>query len=165
MWLIDFLGILFFKKKRIKGIIEVIKPEYAFLISEDRTIGDILIPLKNLNFAMDGDFVEVIYSTKRNKDWKYVGKVTKVLQRNRTKVIGVLDKRKDGYLFKITSCKNFYNIDINFNVEDFNKDREILYPSRVEAIIEQYPSSNMLSFKILGNSILGSNQNLSPSVL
>ena len=46
MWLIDFLGILFFKKKRIKGIIEVIKPEYAFLISEDRTIGDILIPLK-----------------------------------------------------------------------------------------------------------------------
>ena len=141
MWLIDFLGILFFKKKKIKGIIEVIKPEYAFLISEDRTIGDILIPLQNLNFAMDGDFVEVIYSTKRNKDWKYVGKVTKVLQRNRTKVIGVLDKRKDGYLFKITSCKNFYNIDISFNIEDFNKEQEVLYPSRVEAIIEQYPSS------------------------
>jgi len=141
MWLFDFLGILFLKKKRIKGVVEVIKPEYAFLISEDRTIGDILIPCKSLNFAMDGDYVEVLYSTKRNKDWRYVGKVTKVLKRNKTKVIGVLDKRKDGYLFRITSFKNFYNTEINFNIEDFNKDTTILYPSRVEAVIEQYPSS------------------------
>ena len=90
---------------------------------------------------MDGDYVEVLYSTKRNKDWRYVGKVTKVLKRNKTKVIGVLDKRKDGYLFRITSFKNFYNTEINFNIEDFNKDTTILYPSRVEAVIEQYPSS------------------------
>ena len=140
MWLIDLINILFFKKKKIKGNIEIIKPEYAYLISEDRSVGDILIPAKDLNYSMDGDYVEVLYSTKRNKDWKYVGRVTKVIKRNQKNVICILDKRKSGFVLRITSCKNFYPIDINFKIEDFDKDKEILYPSRVEAVIEQYPS-------------------------
>ena len=134
-----FLGCLkrfFLKRKICVGRLDVIRRDYNFVIPDVDVGSDIFIRDNNLNYALDGDIVEVEYSTKRNKDWKYVGFIRRILKRNTTVVYGTLSKNISEYSLNITSLKFFGDIDL-IDIENINCN---LFPSLVEAEIIKYPS-------------------------
>ena len=137
---------IFCRSKKIIGKVRVIKKEYLYVIPEIDIKGDILVPEKDSNYAIDRDTVEVKYSPKKNKDGKYVGVITKIIKRGITNVFGTLDNRKCGYVFNITSLNNYWPI----KIEHSNISENQIYPCRVEAKIVNYPSKkNDLECKIL----------------
>ena len=109
-----------------------------YVIPDEDIKGDVLVPEKDFNYALDGDIVEVSYCPNKNKDGRYIGSVTRVVKRSVSRVFGTLDKRKCGYVFSVTSFNNYYPTKI-VN-ESGIKNR--LYPCRVEAKIVTYPSKN-----------------------
>ena len=145
MCFLNFFKRFFFRRKICVGKLDVIRRDYNFVVPEIDIGSDIFIRDINLNYALDGDIVEVEYSTKRNKDWKYVGFIRKVLKRNTDVVYGTLDKNISGYILNITSLKFYGNIDL-VGIDKVNCN---LFPSLVSAEIIRYPSKkNNLECKV-----------------
>lgn len=138
MFIISLFSKIFTRKKKIIGKIHIVKSDYGYLVPDVDIKSDIIVYSENLNYAIDGDIVEVSYSAKKNSDGKLVGKVTKILRRINTRAIGTLDKRASGYVFNITSFVNFYDVSlVNKGSINYN-----MFPCRVEAAIVNYPSKN-----------------------
>lgn len=135
MSIIEIFFRLFHRSEKVIGKVKVVKKEYLYVIPEVYIKCDVLVYEKNSNYAIDGDIVEVKYSTRKNKDGKFIGNITKIIRRRNSSVFGTLDKRKCGYTFNITSFNNYYPTKVIS--EGFNT----MYPCRVEAKIVNYPSS------------------------
>lgn len=108
-----------------KKIEEVEKGKFQLLSTDDYYVGkldltakgsgyviveeldeDVFIPSNSLNKALDGDEVE-IYIYKRRRNRKNEGEVTKILKRNRTEFVGVL-QLKDNFGFVAMSDPKMY---------------------------------------------------------
>ena len=138
MCLLKFFKKVFFRRNKCVGSVDVIRKDCNFVIPNIDISGDIFIRDKDLNYALDGDIVEVEYSASSTKDCKYVGVVTRIIKRSESIVYGTLDKNINGYCFRITSMKYYNDIDI-IEPEGIKCS---LFPSRVEAEIISYPSKN-----------------------
>lgn len=75
---------------------------------------DIFIPVNNINKAFDGDEVEVyVYKRRRNK--KPEGEITKVLNRKRTRFVGVLQLQENFGFVSISDPKMYTDIFVQKN--------------------------------------------------
>jgi len=87
--------------KELRGVFQY-KPEghgYGFVLTDDKVIRDIFIPQRHVGHAFDGDIVEVeLLAKKRGKN--YEGKITSILERKHTELIGTL-KRSKSFSFVI----------------------------------------------------------------
>ena len=81
------------KSHYYEGIVEVTSRGNAYVVCEDLE-HDIYIPSRNLNHALNGDFVKV-YVYKRKKNKKQEGDIVEILERAKIEFVGVLQKNKN----------------------------------------------------------------------
>lgn len=76
---------------------------------DDDLDSDIKIESKFLNTALDGDLVEIsLFPIEKQKDKKPQGEVTQVLERKRTRFVGVIDKKGKNYSFLLPDNDKMY---------------------------------------------------------
>ena len=75
------------------GVVEVTSRGNAYVVCEDLE-HDIYIPSRNLNHALNNDYVKV-YVYKRKKNKKQEGDIVEILERSKTEFVGVLEKNKN----------------------------------------------------------------------
>ena len=78
--------------KRVKGRIDGTSSGYAFLIPEDEEMEDIFIAQKDLNGALNKDYVVV--ETKKTGGRKLEGKVVQILERANERIVGKIKLNK-----------------------------------------------------------------------
>ena len=76
-----------------EGVVEVTSRGNAYVICDDLE-HDIYIPSRNLNHALNNDWVKV-YVYKRKKNKKQEGDIVEILERAKTEFVGVLQKNKN----------------------------------------------------------------------
>ncbi len=77
---------------------------YGFVLTDDKVIKDIFIPGRFIGKAIDGDIVEVeLLAKKRGKN--YEGKITRVVERKHTELVGTLRKSKS-FWFVVSENEN-----------------------------------------------------------
>ena len=81
------------KRPVITGTLSKHKRGFGFVITEDNE-GDIFIPARSINTAMDGDVVAVDLIPEGLWRGKREGIIIKVLERKTTEVVGTFDKSK-----------------------------------------------------------------------
>ncbi|MBZ0180264.1 MAG: ribonuclease R [Melioribacteraceae bacterium] len=100
-----------FSSKNLVGRVQMIKDgSYAFVELEDNAFGDVFIPEKFLNTALNGDIVEVsLFAKQRGKSIE--GEIIKVIERKRTEYVGILSKEKAFYFVEVDDSnihRDFY---------------------------------------------------------
>ena len=90
----------------ITGKVDHVNPRFAYVISPDSE-EDIWIKASNLNFAIDGDEVEVQITRPAARGSKPEGKVTKILQRNKTEFVGRIE-RSEKFAFVVPDSRNLH---------------------------------------------------------
>ncbi len=81
------------KSKIIDGKIQGTRSKFAFFIPFDSSFDDVFIHEKNLNTALNGDFVSVeMFKGKRGVE----GRVVTILERGQNKIIGKINLSKTG---------------------------------------------------------------------
>jgi ribonuclease R/exosome complex exonuclease DIS3/RRP44 len=84
--------------KKVKGIIKVTSKPMGFVMPDGvKSNNDIVVFEENLNCALDRDEVEVEI-VGRDRD-RSKGKITKILKRNKTEFVGVLEKVGQSFVF------------------------------------------------------------------
>ncbi len=96
------------KRDYVEGIVDLTSNRDAYIVVEGLE-QDIFVPNKNLNKAFDGDLVEV-YIYKRRGNRNNEGEVTKILQRNKNKFIGILRMQKDFGFVEVKGSKMYTDI-------------------------------------------------------
>ncbi len=103
-------------KKGLIGRVDATKSGSAYIIIPDHE-GDVYVPYHSMNGAINGDEVEVVIKPKKGR--KPEGKVTRIVRRNTTHVMGVLKKvKKKVGLVTISSRK--LQMEIYVDIKDFN---------------------------------------------
>ena len=99
------------KNKILKGIIKITPKPLGFLMLEGvKGDSDVIIFEEELNCALDRDEVEVEVIGK-DRDRKK-GRVTKILNRNKTKFVGTIEKSGSRVIFKPDDFKFYKDIEI-----------------------------------------------------
>ncbi len=88
------------------GFVEITGRSNAYVIC-DELDEDVFVPFNKLNKALHGDEVEVYVFPKRKRKKKLEGEITKVIKRNRTTFVGVLQMQKN-FGFVVTSDIKMY---------------------------------------------------------
>ncbi len=91
-------------KSVITGKVMLIASGSAFVISDD-TEEDIYIPRKYMNRALNGDLVEVQIWARRKKR-SPEGEITKIVKRNKSKFVGIVNITNDNIAFLIVTERN-----------------------------------------------------------
>lgn len=91
-------------KSVITGRVMLIASGSAFVISEE-TEEDIYIPRKYMNRALNGDTVEVRIWARRKKR-SPEGEITKIVKRNKSKFVGIVNITNDNIAFLIVTERN-----------------------------------------------------------
>lgn len=91
-------------KSVVTGKVAMIATGSAFVISDD-TEEDIYIPRKYMNRALNGDTVEVRIWARRKKR-NPEGEITKIIKRNKSKFVGIVNITNDNIAFLIVTEKN-----------------------------------------------------------
>lgn len=94
------------KKRRIIGKFRSTEKGFGFVELEDSEQEDIFIPPKNTHSALNGDTVEIVITNSKTKDRRAEGKIVKVLQRERTEVVGIFQKNRN-FGFVVPDDKKF----------------------------------------------------------
>lgn len=100
-----------FSAKNLVGKVQMIKEgSYAFVVLDDNAFGDVFIPEKFLNTALNGDMVEVsLFAKQRGKSLE--GEIVKVIERTRREYVGILSKEKAFYFVEVDDTnihRDFY---------------------------------------------------------
>lgn len=90
----------------ITGKVDHVNPRFAYVISMDSE-EDIWIKSSNLNFAIDGDEVEVQITRPAARGAKPEGKVTKILNRNKTEFVGRIEI-SEKFAFVVPDNRNLH---------------------------------------------------------
>ena len=90
----------------IKGVLKGNERGFAFLIPEDKTLGDYFIPARNLNGALNGDTVIIKKVTASRTGSSDEGVVTQILSRGVKKLTGTF-QGENGFGFVIADDKAF----------------------------------------------------------
>src|SRR3990172_3467478 len=91
---------------RLAGVLEINQGGYGFVVlpgksksGDNAERGDIFIASRNLSTAFHGDTVEVVLFA-RQKGKNIEGQIVKVLNRNRSEIVGTLTKSKSFFFIK-----------------------------------------------------------------
>ncbi|MBO5713679.1 MAG: ribonuclease R [Clostridia bacterium] len=90
----------------IKGVLKGNERGFAFLIPEDKTLGDYFIPARNLNGALNGDTVIIKKVAASRTGSSDEGVVTQILSRGVKKLTGTF-QGENGFGFVIADDKAF----------------------------------------------------------
>ena len=103
-------------KGTLVGIIKITAKPMGFLMIDGiKSDEDVVIFEENLNCALDKDEVEVeIIGKDRNRQ---KGKVVKIIKRNKTKFVGTILKKGNGFEFVPDDWKFYKKVDIYPNIE------------------------------------------------
>lgn len=105
-------------KKKIIGELQLVNGQnYGFVTFKDKNLKDVFISEKNLTTAFDGDKVEVALFAKRTGK-NLEGEITKIVERKRKEIVGVLRKSKSFYFVEPDDSKihrDFYISSSNIN--------------------------------------------------
>ncbi|MEI6132932.1 MAG: ribonuclease R [Bacillota bacterium] len=77
------------KKKPISGIIRTSGRGFGFFIPDDKEVGDVFVPPKGMNTAMNNDEVLLRITRSVGKTKKSEGEIVKIVKRSNTKIVGV----------------------------------------------------------------------------
>ena len=115
-----------------RGILDMTAKGSGYVVVEELD-EDVFIPSNNINKAFDGDEVEIyIYKRRRNK--KSEGEITKILQRKKTRFVGVL-QLQDNFGFVAIQDGKMYT---DFFVQK-NKIGEAQNGDKVVVEMEEWP--------------------------
>ncbi len=89
-----------------QGILEVTQTGRGFVVCEELD-HDIVIPKNNLNRSFHGDLVEVYVYKRKQKSGAFEGEIVTILERNKTKFVGILQIEKN-YAFVLTRGPKMY---------------------------------------------------------
>ena len=106
------------KSKLVKGTIKITAKPIGFFTPEGRDPArdkknrseDVVIYEENLNTALDKDKVEIEIIGKDRERKK--GKVTKILERNKTNFVGTLENAGSGFVFVPDDWKFYKRVDL-----------------------------------------------------
>jgi ribonuclease R/exosome complex exonuclease DIS3/RRP44 len=103
--------------KKVKGIIKVTSKPMGFVMPDGvKSNNDIVVFEENLNCALDRDEVEVEI-VGRDRD-RSKGKITKILKRNKTEFVGVLEKVGQSFVFLPDDWKFYRKVEIRVIPEE-----------------------------------------------
>lgn len=97
---------------QLEGVVDHVNAKFAFVVTPggDRDT-DIWVATEDLATALDGDTVQVLpFSDSRNRGRRIEGKVTKVLERGRTEIVGTLELGENYALINPDSRKLYEDI-------------------------------------------------------
>ena len=83
------------KRKKIIGTFRANERGFGFVEFDDENEEDVFISPKHLGGALNGDKVEIIILTPKNKDRRSEGKVVKILEREKSEVVGIFQKNRN----------------------------------------------------------------------
>lgn len=118
----------------LTGIVDYVNPRFGYVNIRERD-EDIWISTDHMNFAMDGDEVEVMLFPRLRKGKSAEGKVTKILNRGRSEFVGRVDLNPN-YAFVIPDNRKMH-YDIFVQLEDLNKAKN---DDKVVVKIQKWPS-------------------------
>ncbi len=90
----------------ITGKVDHVNARFAYVISEESE-EDVWIKSSNLNFAIDGDEVEIQITKPAARGSKPEGKVTKILSRNKTEFVGRIEI-SEKFAFVVPDNRNLH---------------------------------------------------------
>ncbi len=96
------------RKNTFKGKIEITAKGNAYVLVDDLE-EDIFIPFHRINRAFHGDIVEVFVNTKKGKS-KKEGEIVKVLERNKTTFVGIVELQKKFAFVNPTDTRMYTDI-------------------------------------------------------
>ena len=110
--------------KKLEGKITITSSGVGY-VSSNELDEDVKVEAKFLNTALNGDKVLLsLFPEKRGEDQK-MGEVLEVLERKRTRFVGVIDKKGDNYSFLLPDDKKMYTDiflpSVGKNVKDGHK--------------------------------------------
>ncbi len=89
-----------------EGKVDHVNPRFAYVIIEDHD-EDIWVRTDDLNFAIDGDIVEVQVTKMSRNGRRAEGKVKKIIKRNKTEFVGRIEV-SDKYAFVVPDNRNIH---------------------------------------------------------
>lgn len=102
--------------KTYTGIVDAIKSGAAYILMQDLD-KDVYVPYRHLNSAVHGDEVELTVNFNRGRNPE--GRITKILKRNTTQIMGVFTKmRKFG---AVRSTKAKHDLEVLIKKEHYNQ--------------------------------------------
>ncbi len=109
-----------------EGYVDMTRSGAAYIVCERKDHNDIFVAPRNLNTAMHGDRVKVLYWHRRGRFGKPEGKVIKVLQRASEQFIGTL--YRIGHRYLVVPEQESIPFDIAVAPEDLNgaKERDLV---------------------------------------
>ncbi|WP_417590732.1 ribonuclease R [Owenweeksia hongkongensis] len=100
----------------VEGYVDMTQKGSAYVVS-DELEDDIYITPKNINHALDGDFVKVLlYAQRKNK--KPEGEVAEIIERSKTEFVGVIEMSKN-FAFLVPDNKKML-VDLYIHKESLN---------------------------------------------
>ncbi|WP_417609719.1 ribonuclease R [Owenweeksia hongkongensis] len=100
----------------VEGYVDMTQKGSAYVVS-DELEDDIYITPKNINHALDGDFVKVLlYAQRKNK--KPEGEVAEIIERAKTEFVGVIEMSKN-FAFLVPDNKKML-VDLYIHKESLN---------------------------------------------
>ncbi len=134
-------------KKKVTGIITITSRGTGYLASEELE-EDVKIDSSLLNTALHGDEVEVVLFAKK-KDEKQEGKVLEVLNRAKTRFVGVIDKKEGkNFAFLIADDPKMYK-DIFIPSGDVENEQKVLVEMVEWSDSKKNPEGEII--KVIGN--------------
>ena len=138
------------KNERIVGIFRATEKGFGFVELEDEDLDDVFIPPNSVGNALNGDTVQISIFKPKQGSRKAEAKITKILKRDRTEVVGIFQKSKN-FGFVVPDDKSF-NTDIFVNKK---KIKEAKNDDKVLVKIIKYPERGKNAegeiMEILGN--------------
>ena len=101
--------------RKITGVIKTIRKGLGFINDPEDEENNVVIESDKLNFALNGDTVEVIVLSEKEK----MGEVVKVVERSRNIFVGTVEER-DGKFGVIPDDKKMY-VDIMLSPKEADK--------------------------------------------
>ena len=133
------------------GILSKNQKGFGFLLSEIEGFGDIFIPGKAMNGAMNGDRILVKLSVKQSRQKSTEGEVVKILKRSNEEIVG--NFQASGRFGFVVADNKKLNDDIYISNKDFNG---ALTDDKVVVKVTKWPDKDKRAegkiIEILGNS-------------
>ena len=83
------------KKRKYEGVLRANQKGYGFVEFENDDMGDVFIPAKSMNGALNGDTVLVNIFKPKTKEKCAEGKIVKVSKREKDTVVGIFQKSRN----------------------------------------------------------------------
>lgn len=97
------------ENKILKGSIKIHADGYGFFLPESRNKTDVFVPMRYMNYAMNGDTV-LVESVRNKRDGRYEGRIIQILERANVVAVGQVVKK--GKQFYVSSLQGSTNLDI-----------------------------------------------------